>query len=444
MDQKTFRTNLIQIALPITLQSLLSCSFSMVDQMMIGQLGLESIAGVGIASRFGSIFNFSQAALTAVAGILIAQYIGQSNKKDLQKSFWVSALLICLLAAFFMVFSLSFPEQILSLYSPDPMTVGVGASYLRIYMLTALPLAVSSITSVILRCYNKAKYAFWASVAGALVNTILNVIFIFGFLGFPAMGVQGVALASVIGMLVSMAITLHFCIGTCREHGLPLRPDFGFSPQQWKQYFTILIPIFISEVGWVLGENVYSLVYGHLGTEGLAAMTIILVIVQLVCGALSGLAQAAAILCGRALGEGNRKEAYDTGKKLLHLGLGSSLILALCTAAGAGLYTNLYQVEPDVRKTAVELLWVFALYAPVKVENMIVGNGILRSGGKTTIIMVINLIGTWCIGVPLAVLSSSVWHFGIVEVYATLSLEEVFRLAVCLVLFRRKKWMQTL
>ena len=104
----------------------------------------------------------------------------------------------------------------------------------------------------------------------------------------------------------------------------------------------------------------------------------------------------------------------------------------------AGVYTGLYRVDDSVKDLGKTLLIVFALYAPVKVENMILGGGIIRSGGNTKIIMIIDIVGTWCIGIPLCLLAAYVFKWGIVGVYTLLTTEELFRLAVSLIVFNNR------
>ena len=110
----------------------------------------------------------------------------------------------------------------------------------------------------------------------------------------------------------------------------------------------------------------------------------------------------------------------------------------------AGVYTGFYRVDDSVKELGKILLIVFALYAPVKVENMILGGGIIRSGGNTKIIMIIDIIGTWCIGIPLCLLAAYVFKWGIVGVYTLLTTEELFRLDVSLIVFKRRKWIISL
>ena len=204
------------------------------------------------------------------------------------------------------------------------------------------------------------------------------------------------------------------------------------------------MPILETEFLWSLGENVYAAIYGHMGTAECAAMTLTGPIQGLLIGALSGLAQAAGILIGKDLGKKEYDRAYWKAKKLMVYGLVGSLILSALLVLLSRYYVGIYQVEDNVREIGVQLLTVFAIVAPVKVLNMILGGGIIRSGGKTKYVMWIDTSGTWGFGVPLGLLAAFVLNLSIPYVYFILSMEECYRLLVSLVVFRRKNWMQSL
>lgn len=128
----------------------------------------------------------------------------------------------------------------------------------------------------------------------------------------------------------------------------------------------------------------------------------------------------------------------------MYAGLAGAVVVSTLLITMAGVYTKLYHVDDNVKALGKILLIVFALYAPVKVENMILGGGIIRSGGNTKIIMVIDIVGTWCIGIPLCLLAAHVFKWGIVSVYTLLTTEEIFRLVVSLIIFKKRKWMISL
>ena len=164
----------------------------------------------------------------------------------------------------------------------------------------------------------------------------------------------------------------------------------------------------------------------------------------LVIGALSGVSQAAGIMIGKQLGNKDYANAYKDSKRFMLCGVVGSVILALGLLLLAPLYVRIYQVEPQVQRFAWQILIAFAVISPVKVQNMILGGGIIRSGGKTKYVMAIDLIGTWMFGVPLGLLAAFVWKLPIPWVYFVLSLEEIVRLLLSLLLFRKRSWMEQL
>ena len=212
----------------------------------------------------------------------------------------------------------------------------------------------------------------------------------------------------------------------------------------WQQYLGILLPILICEFLWSLGENVYAAIYGHLGTESSAAMTLINPVQGLMIGALSGLSQAAGVIIGKKLGNNEYDEAYESSKKLILYGFVGSAVLSVVIILSRSWYVEIYQVEESVKALTCQILLAYALVAPFKVLNMILGGGIIRSGGKTKYVMVIDMIGTWGFGVPLGMISAFVLKLSIPYVYFILSLEECVRFMISVVVFRKRGWMQSL
>lgn len=439
-----FMKSLCKIAIPVTLQSMLQASFSIIDQIMIGQLGETNISAVGLCGNYSLIFSVVIGAVSTVAGILIAQFIGAKDEKEAWSSFWVSLVVGILISSVFLFTSGLFPRQIIGLYTSDVSIIESGAMYFKVVAFSYVPMAVSMVLSAWLRCKEHATIPFLASFGAVAVNTGLNYVLIFGKLGFAAMGIKGAATATLISQIFNlMLIFIGFLICIRKDGDRPIM-SMHFQKITVKDYFIMIMPILVSEFLWSLGQNVESAVYGHLGTDNLAAYTLTCPIQGLIVGALSGLSAAAGVMVGKRLGKKDYDMAYTESKKIMYAGLIGSVIVAALLAMMAGAYTGLYHVENNVKELGKILLVVFALYAPVKVENMILGGGIIRSGGNTRVIMIIDIIGTWGIGIPLCFLAAYVFEWGIVGVYALLTTEEIFRLVVSLVIFKRRKWMISL
>ena len=207
---------------------------------------------------------------------------------------------------------------------------------------------------------------------------------------------------------------------------------------------SVLLPLFVCEASWSLGENVYAAIYGRMGTEQSAAMTLTAPIQGLAIGALCGLSQAAGVIVGKRLGGENYDGAYRAAKRLMVYGAVGASVLCAVVLLTRGAFVENYPVSRTVKRLTRQILFVYALAAPFKVLNMILGGGILRSGGRTAYVMGIDMLGTWGFGVPLGLLGAFVWRLPIASVYLLLSLEECIRFAISMAVFRRKRWMRRL
>lgn len=440
--EKSFFKTVCALAVPVALQSMLQASFSIVDQIMIGQLGSVSVAGVGLAGKFSSVFSVLVSAIGAVAGIMIAQYLGQKNKREVSRSFYLNLAIALGFAGIFTALCLALPHQIMGLYTQDAATVTAAADYLSVISGTFIPIAGATLLSAFYRCIEKASLPLYAGIAAAIINTGLNYILIFGKLSFAPMGAQGAAIATVLSQAVNVLIMLLMMI-KCKDR-LKKGDNHERTPFNLRQYAVMLMPVLVCEFLWSLGENVYSVIYGHLGTHACAAMTLINPIQGLMIGALCGLSQAAGVIIGKRLGEKNFDSAYSASKRLILYGFIGSAVLSVLIALTSALYVELYQVEDTVKLLTRQILLAYAIIAPFKVLNMIVSGGIIRSGGKTKYVMMIDIIGTWCFGVPLGLLAAFVFNLSIPYVYFILSLEECIRFGISIIVLRRKNWMQSL
>ncbi|MDD6395950.1 MAG: MATE family efflux transporter [Firmicutes bacterium] len=439
-----FRKTVFQIALPITVQSLVQASFSVIDQIMTGQLGSVSVAAIGLGGKFSSLFSVVVAAIATVAGIVFAQYIGSGDKNGVSRMFTINTAVISAISIVFQIFSMAIPFGIMSLYSKETATIAVAGGYLFIIAIGFLPQALSLLMSSLFRCQGNASFPLFASLAAAVINTALNYILIFGHMGMPRLGVDGAAIATTVARFAEFLILAIFMLRKIARSEFSLKFTRGQKSGEFKMFICILLPMLATEFLWSLGENVYAVIYGRMGTDECAAMTLTNPIQSLMIGAMTGLSAASGIIIGRLLGEGNEAEAYANSKKFIKYGFIGSIALSAVLLLSRSLYVEIFNVNENVKNLTCLILIAYAIIAPIKVENMILGGGIVRSGGKTKYIMAVDIIGTWGFGVPLGLISAFVLHLPIYAVYFILSLEECVRFAITLWIFKRKKWMNNL
>ena len=211
-------------------------------------------------------------------------------------------------------------------------------------------MGISTILSVWLRCREHATATLVASLCAVAVNTAGNYILIFGKLGVPALGITGAGIATLGSQLLNLLI-LAICFVRClHKEGDRMQLSLYLAKLNGKEYLRMICPILISEFLWSLGQNVESAVYGHLGTQNLAADTLTCPVQGLMAGALSGLSAAAGVLIGKRLGKNEYDTAYEEDGKILKVGLLGAVAAAGILVLLLGRYVSFYRVEETVQE----------------------------------------------------------------------------------------------
>ncbi len=444
MKKDNFYNNMWKIALPVTIQCMFQASLSLIDQIMIGHLGSANIAGVGLGAKFISLFSVTVSAIITVAGILISQYKGTNDDKGISTSFSFNMNSALLVTIIFSVLSLAFSKQIMSLYTSKADTISAAATYLKIMTIGFVPMTLTLMFSVLMRNSGCADVPMYASLISVILNTLLNYCLIYGPGFFPKLNLVGAALATSIARIIEFIIVFTLYLKKKSKYNMHIKYTFRFSGTFAKSALIIISPIILNEFLWSLGENVYAGIYGHIGTDPCAAMTLTFPLQTLVIGALTGVSNASGILVGNSLGKSDYDKAYSESKRFIKITLSVAIVFSLFIAFFGRFYVKLFNVTPSVQTTTIYILYAYALVFTAKVLNMVVAGGILRSGGKTKYTLFLDLIGTWGIGVPIGIITSRLLNMPIYYVYFFLSLEEYVRLILGIIIFRSKKWMQNL
>lgn len=439
IKQLNFKT-LFSIALPISIQSLLQSSLGMIDQIMIGQLGETSVASVNLGTRLMFIMVYSLSGISAVSSIYTSQYEGAGTKEKHSAVMKITILegLLCVLP--FLIAGLFFPQQIVRIFSEDNTVIQKGANYLFITAFGFIPKLFSISISAILRCTGKAKITLITGLSSVAINTVLNLIFIFGFGPIKAHGVEGAAIATVIAIFIEATINIIYLEKTKHPSRLSLaikaKADKGF----YKKFAITTLPAIGNECFWALGDAIYSGIYGHMSTVSLAAITLTFPIQGMSVGFFSGLSAAAGVIIGNNLGAKKTKEAYTLAWDFFKLCIIGCGIIGILIVLFGSVYLKFYNVTDEVKLYTKSLLAIFACYLWVKVSNMVMLGGVLRSGGKTRYTLILDLIGTWGIGIPLGFLCAFVFKWNILMVYTAINIEEVIRLTLGLIKVKSKDW----
>ena len=442
--RREFFSKLLFLSLPIMMQNLLMASVSFVDTMMIGMVGEEAIAAVGLANQMFFLITLFFFGVSSGAAIFVAQYWGAQDRESMHKVMGIALLISMAGALLSSIISLVFPEAIMSIFTDDPTVISRGREYLVVVAVSYLFTAVVMVYSTSLRSTGDAKTPLYISIFSLSLNVILNYVLILGKFGFPRLEVRGAALATAISRGLEMVFLLLLVYGKKRAVAAPIKRLLGFNRTMVKKYFVTCLPVILNEMFWSLGMTTYKIAFSRMGMEVIASVNVSEAIQNLFFVILMGISNASAIMIGNRIGENRINLAIANANRLLHIGLFTGAILGGLLALLAPWLSIPFNLSPAVAHMTTRSLLSLGLLVPIKAYNMVLVVGVLRSGGDTRFSMFAELTGVWLIGVPCAFLGALVFHIPIYYLYLFVGLEEVFKLIIGMVRVKSGKWINRL
>lgn len=439
-----FLKKAVRIALPVAMQGMLNTIVNLVDTMMIGALGATAIAAVGLANKVFFVFTLLVFGIVSGSGVLAAQYWGNGDIKNIKKVVGLALTLAVAASIAFLVPAVVCPEAVMRIFTASEDAIQVGAGYLTIVALSYPATAVSNTFVAMLRATGRVKAPVVISSCTIFINIFFNYTFIYGNFGAPAMGAAGAALATLMARLAeALSIILVVYLGKASV-AARFKEMFGYSREFLVQFFSTTSPVIANEFIWGLGTTLYSLAYGRMGNDAVAAITIATTIQDIVTVLFQGLSAATAVIMGNEMGAGKLKRAERYAKNFLILQFIVTILGALFCVAIRWQIIGVYNITPEIAESVSRCIIVFALFMPFKMFNYVMVVGILRSGGDTKMCLLLDCSGVWMIGVPMAFLGGLFFGFPIHIVYAMVMLEEVYKAVFGYWRYRQKKWLRNL
>lgn len=456
LKDKNFIIKTLSITIPIVLQNLLNNFLNLVDTLMIGQLGETTIAAVGLANKVFFVFSLLMFGVCSGSGILASQYFGKGELINIRRVLRISLMIGVGCSFLFVIPGFFFPEFVMRIFTPLKGTIAEGAKYL-VFIVFSYPLtAISNTYVAILRSMNYVMLPVLITSGSIFVNVTLNYGLIFGKLGMPKMGVAGAALATLIarvfefGMLMlivhlqkkgdgKIGDFIHLKVDSMKKSGTAF-----FNKMFVSKYFHTAGPVIANEFMWGLGVTMYSLVYGRMGDASTAAITITNTVEQVALVFFFGICNAAAVILGNELGADRLKKAEEYAKNYIALQFLLTIFGAILLFLARGWVVSFFDVSETVQEYIRLCITVFSLYMPVRMLNALFIVAILRSGGDTKAALFLDVSSVWLIGIPMAVLGGLVLHLPIYIVYAMILIEEIYKLTLSYLRYRKKKWLRNI
>lgn len=442
MPDENFYKTVAQIAVPIALQNFITTGVNMMDSIMIGIVGETELSAVSLANQFISIYQILSMGIGLGASVLVSRYYGMKEMGALRKAIAVMIRLSIGLAMAFALITLLKTEQVMGIYTTERDIVRLGARYLKYSVVTYFLLGLSLNCTIVLRSVGQVKISLYTSIAAFLVNVSANYIFIFGKLGMPAMNVAGAAIGTLFARILEFCVICGYLFFIDDRISFRIRHLFMKTRDLWKEYVRISIPVLISDAIHALGHNFFVMIIGRLGAGFVAANAITGVTQQLSSVVIQGFSEAGAIVTGITLGGGDRKKAEEQGYALLGLGFIFGVISAGLIMSVSGFMIRAYHLSAETEEIAGELMRAMAIITLFTATNNILTKGVLRGGGDTKMLVIVENLFAWVVAIPFGVLAGFVWHLSAFWVYIFLLGDQILKAIWGVFRFKSGKWIK--
>lgn len=442
-NRNDFYRQIFKLVIPIVIQNLLSAAVNSADIVMLNYVGQSSISAVSLAANYANVLFMVYYGLGTGATLICAQYYGKGNLKAIEAVEGIALRFSLVLSLIVSLIAFTMPQTMMRLFTNDPELIRIGASYLRVMSITYLCWGIIEIYLAVLRSIGRVTISMALNVMAFVLNVILNAVFIFGLFGVPKLGATGVAIATAISRVIELAACI---VVSLVSKDIKLNPKFMFIPNKLLSgdFVRLSLPALLNDVSWSVAFSMYSVILGHLGTDAVAANSLVVVVRNIGTVLCFGVASAGGILLGNVMGQGNIPKAKDYASRLMKLTVITGVI-------GGGI---ILMVTPFVLKFASlndtamyylkYMLLINSYYVIGAAVNTSLIAGVFRAGGDTRFGLVCDTIDMWGYAVPLGFFAAFVLKLPVLWVYFLLCTDEFVKWPWVIKRYRSGKWAQNI
>ncbi|MBF0780271.1 MULTISPECIES: MATE family efflux transporter [unclassified Granulicatella] len=443
MFKNKFYSEYIKIVIPILLQSLLTTLVSVVDNLMVGQLGDEAIAAVAMANRILGIMIFTIFGVGVASSVFIAQYYGAKNIEKQKESFRTGIILSIIVYALFTMSYFSFSSDIVRFFIQSETIEQYTIEYISIMLVGCAPYLLTINYFDALRVIGQVKLPLIASLVGVGVNTCLNYVLIFGHFGFSRMGVAGAAIATVISRIVEFLLIYCAVCYYKFEFNTKWRELCHISSDLFRRIYVKTLPLVFNEIIFAFAQATILKLYGVRGGEVVAAYSISDTTRSIFYAFMTGASVATPIFISQRLGAGKLDEAYWNAKMMLKTVGIVSIILGGIMFGTSYIVPDLYHISEHSHQLSVELIQISAILFWASLFNSQIYY-IMRAGGDMTSTLVMDGLFYWCVTIPALAIATYFTSLPIILVYVVGQCCEIGKMGISFIFFFKKKWLKNL
>ncbi|MDY4221291.1 MAG: MATE family efflux transporter [Candidatus Faecousia sp.] len=440
----TFYSELMRLVVPIAVQSFMLALVSVTDAVMLGRLDQQSMASVSQAGNVQFFLSLLVTGFSIGVGIMAAQYWGKGDGRSIEKIAPTGLKIILLLGGAVTLAALFIPTALMSVLTSDQKLIPLGAEYLRVVAPSYFLCGITQVYFALLKNTGHTTESSIISSTAVVVNIVLNAILIFGWLGFPAMGIRGAALATVIARLVEMVMAV---VVNRRKGNVQLRWNWLLKKADrllYQDFLHYTMPVIGASLVWGIAFMSYSVVLGHMDGDAVAANSITAVAKNLISCLIRGVGGGAGIMIGNLLGANLLDKAKTYALRLTRLsavvGIATGLLLVILTPVIMGIT----QLTPQAASYLRIMIAFTGLNIAAQSVNHVVLDGIFSAGGDARFDMNTNIIFMWCICVPLSLMAAFWWNLPAPVVFCLCNMDEIIKLPVVFYHYRKYIWLRNI
>ncbi len=440
---RSFYRSLVTLAVPISLQNLVTFAVSFADNVMIGSLGDDAISGVYIGGQLQSVLQMFVGGIEGAILILAAQYWGKKDTQSIRKVVSIGikfALAVGLLSSLVAVL---FPQWVIRAFTTEPGVIQEGAAYVQIVGFTYLFFSVSQVMIAAMRSVETARIGLYISCMALVINVCLNYVFIFGHFGFPAMGVRGAALATLVSRILEMCVGVGYVLFVDKKLRFGLKDLLHTDRQLLRDFIRYGLPVIGGQVVWAINSLANTKILGYYSAGVIAAASITGMLHNLVYVWMNGMSSAVGIITGKTVGAGQYEKMKEYSKTVQMIFLFVGLISGAALFLARDGFISLYNASPEAQAYSRQFINVISVTIIGTCYQAACLFGLVKSGGDISFVFKNDTIFVFLVVIPSSLLAmwlgAPPW-----VVFACLKCDQILKCFVAIVKINRYNWMKNL
>lgn len=441
---QTFNRALITLVVPIALQNLISAAVISADVVMLGMINQSAMSAVSLAGQVTFVLTLFYMGLATGAGVLTAQYWGRKDVKAIQHVLNTACMFSFGISIFFFGLSLCFSDMLMHMFTNDSELIRYGSRFLQAVSFSYIAMGLSQMYLSVIKSMENARLSAWISSMCLILNIALDALCILVFFpGMPEKAVTGVAVATVCARFMELGCCIVHSVrrGNVRFH-LPVRDDVERNLR--RDYLKYTMPVQANYIVWGGALTAAATIIGHVSADMVAANSVASVVKNLAIVLCGGIASGGAVLIGKCLGSSDREMAKRAGNRINLYALIFGMLAGITILLMKPLVFHLVNLNDTAQGYLNGMLYICAYYCIGKSMNSANIGGIFCAGGDTKFGFWCDSVVMWGIIVPLGYICAFVWHLNPIILYAVISSDEIIKLPVAVIRYRKYKWLKNI